>query len=172
MKRNLSKKTVLFVGLLTLGALLLAACQPEPVVPITGEMPVLDPQVDVTEMVVEEMGVRLEVATDPVLGDILVDGNGMTLYMFTMDEPNKSNCAGDCLEAWPPFVSDGSLTVGEGVDASLVGETALPDGSMIVTYNEMPLYYWINDEQAGDTTGQGVGGVWWLVSPEGEIIGQ
>lgn len=115
---------------------------------------------------------EISVASDPELGDILVGNNGMTLYMFTRDEPNVSNCTGDCLVSWPPLVTMGNPVLGEGVNPDLVGTVPLPDGSMIVTYNGMPLYYWINDQAPGDTTGQGVGSVWYVVSPEGEIIGQ
>lgn len=113
----------------------------------------------------------LAVATDPVLGDILVDDKGMTLYMFTKDEPNKSNCAGGCLEAWPPLLSKGSPVAGEGVDEALIGTAEMADGSMIVTYNKMPLYYWQADTAAGQTTGQGVNNVWYVVSPEGDPVG-
>jgi len=115
---------------------------------------------------------ELNVATDPELGEYLVGKDEMTLYMFSNDEPNTVNCAGDCLDNWPPLITQGEPVLGEGVDPDLVGTAELPDGQMIVTYNEMPLYYWVNDTQAGDTTGQGVGSVWWLVSPEGEVIGQ
>jgi len=170
MKRNLSKKSIIFVGLLTLGALILSACQTQ-VIPVTGDMPQEVPLVADPTMEVKEMGISLEVAKDPALGEILVDGKGMTLYMFTKDEPNKVNCAGDCLAAWPPLLADGTVTVGAGVDASLLGEALLPDGSMIVTYNQMPLYYWVNDIKPGDTTGQDVNKVWYVVSPAGVPIG-
>ena len=171
MKNNFSKKNLLAGSLVTLLALVLVACQPQ-VIPVTGETQEKTPAVVVepTQPVVE-MGIRLEVANDPILGDILVDGNGMTLYMFTKDEPNKVNCAGDCLVAWPPLVADGAVTVGPGVDASLLGEAALSDGSMVVTYNQMPLYYWVNDLQPGDTTGQDFNKVWYVVSPAGEPVG-
>ena len=43
--------------------------------------------------------------TDPKLGKILVDGKGMTLYMYTKDDPNKSNCTAGCLTAWPPLLT-------------------------------------------------------------------
>jgi predicted lipoprotein with Yx(FWY)xxD motif len=171
MMNSINTKTpVKLFGLLLFTTLILAACQPV-VVPVTGEMPEAAPG-DINPMEeVAEMGIRIEVATHPNLGRILVDGNGMTLYMFTMDEPDKSNCAGDCLAAWPPLVDDGNVTVGEGVDASLLGSAALPDGSMIVTYNKMPLYFWVGDTKAGDATGQDVNKVWYVVSPEGEPIG-
>jgi predicted lipoprotein with Yx(FWY)xxD motif len=110
-------------------------------------------------------GVEVALSESPDLGQFLVDGNGMTLYMFTRDEADKSNCAGDCLAKWPPFLTTGDPILGEGVDASKVGTTTMEDGSTIVTYDHMPLYYWVNDKNPGDTTGQGVGEVWFVVEP-------
>jgi predicted lipoprotein with Yx(FWY)xxD motif len=112
----------------------------------------------------------INVASTSALGEFLVDGEGMTLYMFTRDTADQSNCSGDCLVAWPPLLTQGSPVLGPGVDDSLIGSAPLPDGTMIVTYNHMPLYYYYEDLNAGDVTGQGVGSVWYVVSPEGEII--
>jgi len=114
----------------------------------------------------------INVASDPKLGKILVGNNGMTLYMYTKDAPNQSNCSGGCLKAWPALLTMGSPTLGDGVDKTLVGTASLPDGSKIVTYNKMPLYYWVKDTKAGDVTGQNVGGVWYVVSPDGKVIGK
>jgi predicted lipoprotein with Yx(FWY)xxD motif len=113
----------------------------------------------------------LQIANDPALGQILVDANGMALYMFTKDEADKSNCTGDCLTKWPPLLTQGEPALGEGIDPALVGFTTLADGSQIVTYNHMPLYYWYEDLKAGDTAGQGVGEVWYLVAPNGTPVG-
>jgi predicted lipoprotein with Yx(FWY)xxD motif len=112
----------------------------------------------------------ISIATDPKLGKILVGDKGMTLYMYTKDEANKSNCADACLKNWPPLLTKDKPNLGNGVDASLIGTATLADGSKIVTYNKMPLYYWVKDTKAGDVTGQGVGSVWYVVSPEGKSI--
>jgi predicted lipoprotein with Yx(FWY)xxD motif len=109
-------------------------------------------------------------ATDPKLGQILVDGKGMTLYIFTKDSPDQSNCTGTCLTNWPPLLTQGAPKLGTGVDDSKIGSALLADGTKIVTYNHMPLYYYIKDTKPGDTTGQGVGSVWYVISPDGEII--
>jgi predicted lipoprotein with Yx(FWY)xxD motif len=105
------------------------------------------------------------VGSSDALGEFLTDASGMTLYMFTNDtEPNVSACEGDCLVAWPAFTAEEPLTLPEGVE----GELTLferSDGTMQVAYNGMPLYYWQNDAQAGDTTGHEVGGVWFVVPP-------
>jgi predicted lipoprotein with Yx(FWY)xxD motif len=116
--------------------------------------------------------VMVKLATDAKLGKILVDGKGMTLYMFTKDMPDKSNCAAGCLKAWPPFVASSAPKAGDGVDQSMLGTTTLADGSKIVTYNHMPLYYWAGDVKAGDTSGQNVNNVWFVVGPDGKPIGQ
>jgi predicted lipoprotein with Yx(FWY)xxD motif len=113
----------------------------------------------------------VNVANDPNLGQILVDGNGMTLYMFTKDGPDKSNCSGNCFNLWPPLNTQGHPTLGPGVDASLVSNTQASDGSEMVTYNKMPLYHFSKDQNPGDTNGQGVGSVWYAVSPDGKPVG-
>ena len=86
-------------------------------------------------------------------------------------KPTSPTATSDCLAKWPPLLTLGKPVLGEGVDASLVSSAALADGSMIVTYNGMPLYYWVNDKAAGDVTGQKVGDVWFVVSPEGKPVG-
>lgn len=102
------------------------------------------------------------------LGTILVDGSGRTLYLFTKDAPGTSTCTGGCLAAWPPLL--GKPTAGTGVDASMLGTVTRPDGKTQVSYKGMPLYYWAQDSAPGQTSGQGVQGVWWVVSPQGTPI--
>ena len=103
------------------------------------------------------------------LGTILVDGNGMTLYLFTVDTPGQSNCEDQCLVAWPPLL--GEPEAGDGADAALLGTIERSDGSTQVSYDGWPLYYWQQDAAPGDATGQGVNDVWWVVAPDGEAIG-
>ena len=114
----------------------------------------------------------LNLATDATLGQILVDGKGMTLYVFTKDGPDQSNCDAACLAKWPPLLTQGNPILGSRVDDSKVGSAMLADGTKIVTYNHMPLYYFINDTKPGDTNGQGVGSVWYVINRDGEIIGK
>ncbi|GAA1652324.1 COG4315 family predicted lipoprotein [Georgenia ruanii] len=102
------------------------------------------------------------------LGTILVDEDGKTLYVFTQDSPGKSTCEGQCLAMWPPV--KGPAKAGSGADAALLGTAQRSDGSTQVTYKGAPLYYFSADHKPGDTGGQGTGGVWWVVSPQGEPI--
>ena len=104
------------------------------------------------------------------LGQILVDAEGRTLYLFMNDSGGKSNCSGGCAQTWPPLAASGTPTAGEGVQQSLLGTTQRGDGSMQVVYNQHPLYHFSGDSAAGQTNGQGVGGNWFVVSPAGEPI--
>jgi predicted lipoprotein with Yx(FWY)xxD motif len=104
------------------------------------------------------------------LGSFLVDEKGMTLYLFTKDSPNTTVCYDKCAIAWPPLLTTGDPVASEGVDASLLGTTNRTDGTVQVTYNGWPLYYYEKDKAPGDTTGQDVGGVWYVVSAEGNQI--
>ena len=105
------------------------------------------------------------------LGTILVDGQGMTLYLFTNDTQGsgQSTCEGDCLAAWPPLLGDPQA--GEGTDQALLGTFTRSDGTTQASYNGWPLYYWAQDSAPGDTTGQGVNEVWWVLDGNGEPIG-
>lgn len=105
-------------------------------------------------------------------GSALVDAEGRTLYLFTNDTQNggSSACTGNCLTNWPPLLTTGDPVAGEGVDPSLLGTITRDDGTTQVTYNGWPLYYYAQDTAAGDANGQGVGSVWYLVSPAGEAI--
>ncbi len=107
---------------------------------------------------------------DSDLGQILVDGEGRTLYLFTQDTDGESVCYDECETNWPPLTVDGDITVGGGLDASLFSTVARTDGSMQVKVGDWPLYYFANDAAPGDTNGQGVGEVWFVVSPTGEKI--
>jgi predicted lipoprotein with Yx(FWY)xxD motif len=102
------------------------------------------------------------------LGTILVDGDGLTLYLFDNDTDGESVCYDDCAVTWPPLLGD--ATVGGEADASLLGTTTREDGAVQVTYAGMPLYHYAGDGQPGDVAGQGLGGVWWVIAPDGERI--
>lgn len=100
----------------------------------------------------------------PELGTFLTDAEGMTLYLFTKDVPGTSNCTGDCLVNWPAFVASDPLTLPDGVPGELTQITR-DDGTQQVAYNGMPLYYFASDTAPGDTNGQEVGDVWYVVAP-------
>ena len=98
------------------------------------------------------------------LGTFLTDPAGMTLYMYTKDDPGTSNCYQGCAAAWPPLLTQSAPMLPADLPGA-IGTTMRTDGSLQVTYNGMPLYYWASDQNPGDTTGQNVGGVWFVVNP-------
>jgi predicted lipoprotein with Yx(FWY)xxD motif len=103
------------------------------------------------------------------LGTILVDAEGMTLYLFQADADGTSTCYDDCATTWPPLIDD-APAAGEGADPALIGTTPRDDGSVQVTYDGQPLYFFAADQGPGDTEGQGVGDVWFVVDPAGAAI--
>ena len=107
---------------------------------------------------------------DSELGSILVDGEGRTLYLFTNDQPDTSTCVDDCAQNWPPLEAPESPVAGEGVAEDLLGSIERDDGTDQVTYAGKPLYHFAADTGPGDTQGQGVGDVWFVVGADGEAI--
>jgi predicted lipoprotein with Yx(FWY)xxD motif len=100
----------------------------------------------------------------------IVDDKGMSLYLYTKDTPGTSNCYGKCATAWPPLLTSGAAVAADGLDASKLGTTTRTDGTTQVTYNGWPLYYYAKDKQPGDTVGQDVGSVWFLLTADGEAV--
>jgi predicted lipoprotein with Yx(FWY)xxD motif len=107
------------------------------------------------------------VSTD--LGDVLADGEGRILYLFNPDAQGDPTCYDECADAWPALV--GEVQAGDGVDASLLGSATRTDGAVQVTYNGWPLYYFSGDVAPGDTNGQGLNDVWWVVDATGNAVG-
>lgn len=108
----------------------------------------------------------LQLLEHEAAGEYLADSNGMALYYFKKDEPEVSNCSGECLDNWPPF-TDKDFDVPEGFDKSDFGTITREDtGAEQVTYKGFPLYYFAKDEKEGDVNGQGVKDVWYIVNQD------
>ncbi len=108
------------------------------------------------------------------LGTILVAGpKHLTVYLFVADTGSTSTCSGGCAQVWPPVTTTGAPKAeGEAVAGDL-GTTTRSDGSKQVTYKGHPLYWYVTDSKAGETTGQGVasfGAPWYVMSPSGSEI--
>ena len=188
------------LGALCALALVLAACAPaatptqapatlEPTTaatePAATESPVATdtsvatdtPSVDTTETVGVPVTGEATVNTADVgtYGTVLVNGDGMPLYVFSLDTGDTSACTGDCTTEWMPMASQGSPAAGDGVDATKLGTVTRDDGSMQVAYNGHPLYTFASDTGSGDAAGQGMednGGTWNLISATGEPVTQ
>jgi len=103
----------------------------------------------------------------------LTGASGRALYLWVADKGSKSVCNGACASVWPPVIAKGTPSAGGGAMSADLGTTTRSDGTKQVTYKGHPLYYYITDKHAGQTTGQGsnsFGAKWWLVAPSGSQI--
>jgi predicted lipoprotein with Yx(FWY)xxD motif len=102
-------------------------------------------------------------------GKVIFASNGNVLYMFGRDKSAKSTCYGICAKAWPPLLTKGAPSVGPGLNASLLGTTKRKDGSLQVTYNHHPLYFYSGDLHGKIMCQHAVmhGGIWLVLKANG-----
>lgn len=102
------------------------------------------------------------------LGTVVVDGKGMTAYYFDADvkDSGTSTCTGGCATAWPAIEATTTTPKVSGI-AGTVGTIKGVDGGRQITIDGRPIYTFVGDEKAGDVTGQGDKGVWYVVNPDG-----
>ncbi|WP_199440400.1 hypothetical protein [Umezawaea beigongshangensis] len=118
--------------------------------------------------------VQLSAGSAGALNPVVVNGSGLTLYRFDNDtaSPSKSTCNGDCAKKWPPVtVAPGSKVFFTGLKKADLGVVKRDDGDLQVTVKGWPVYRFAQDQKAGDTLGQGVGGTWFGVTPDGQKAG-
>jgi len=121
-----------------------------------------------SETATAETAASLATAQDDELGEFLVDNDGLALYLFTTDTGDTSTCYDACATSWPPLLTDTADVAASGsVDATLIGTSERTDGTTQVTYGGHPLYYYMDDDEPGETEGQGVNNVWFVVNPDG-----
>lgn len=110
-------------------------------------------------------------ASSSSLGSIVVDGTGMTVYVFDQDTAGSgtSACSGECAKQWPAITSSADAPKVDGVTGE-VGTITGTDGAKQVTLEGRPLYTYAGDGAVGDVEGQGKDGTWWVVSPAGKKI--
>ena len=101
---------------------------------------------------------------DRALGSIVIDGEGLTA------SPSKSNCVEDCVRLWPPVLVTNEITF-RNLDAGRLGVVTKQDGTRQLTIGGWPAYRYVQDEIPGETRGQGVGGTWFVLGPDGAKLG-
>jgi predicted lipoprotein with Yx(FWY)xxD motif len=104
------------------------------------------------------------------LGTILTDAHGRAVYLFGADKTARSTCIGACAQEWPPVTTTGTAVAGAGVNAALMSTSPRADGTMQLTYNGHPLYYYDDDKGPGTTAGEGensFGAKWYVLTPAG-----
>jgi predicted lipoprotein with Yx(FWY)xxD motif len=113
-------------------------------------------------------------------GDVLADGKGFALYLFTRDQEEappggaeESRCYGSCAKAWPVLRKRDKVRAGAGVSKDLLATTTRRNGNRQVTYNGHPLYYYVGDTRPEQVLCQDVqefGGRWYVVKADGEPV--
>jgi predicted lipoprotein with Yx(FWY)xxD motif len=190
MKRNLA----MFGG--AFGLLMLAACGSAATSALGGAPPTPSPAISLAQTpaptvvvtpaptpkptatpasTVPAMGAAVALRSVVTLGQILVGGNGRTLYLFLGDAGAMSACTGSCAQNWPPLTTRGTPRATSGVVQSLLGTTMRQNGTTQVTYNGHPLYYFIADSAPGMANGEGIdafGARWEVINTAGAGVAQ
>lgn len=113
------------------------------------------------------------VAAESDFGRVLFDANGQVIYVFEIDDSDQSNCtSAECVEAWPPVLTEEQPSAGAGIEDELLGTISRDDGTLQVTYNGRPLYFY-EHEAPGEIKCHNVslhGGLWWVVTPGGDPV--
>lgn len=122
----------------------------------------------------------LRLNTSPALGQYLTNKAGQTLYIFANDADGTNNCAGVCESIWPVFNADiNTAVLDNGLFKSDFGSITNAGGKKQLTYKGWPLYTYspapagttaYTAEDAGKTTGEAVGGVWFVAKPDYTIM--
>ncbi|MEK8129175.1 plastocyanin/azurin family copper-binding protein [Paenibacillus filicis] len=107
---------------------------------------------------------RVMLGSSKELGPYLTDDHGRTLYYFAKDKPQTSVCEGMCLANWPAFGAAAD-SVPSTLNTGDFGTVTRSDGSQQAAFKGYPLYYFVKDAKHGDTTGQNVQNVWFVVDP-------
>ncbi len=128
------------------------------------------PTVGATKPAAPTAAATLAIGQNATLGQFLTDNQGLTLYVFLQDTSSQSTCFDACAQRWPPLLTQGPPTGQTGVNSGFLGTSQRTDGTTQVTYNGHPLYRYSGDQKPGDTNGQGVGSIWYVVSPAGDPI--
>jgi predicted lipoprotein with Yx(FWY)xxD motif len=156
------------VGLVVGAAFVVSACSAAAATPVITAAPVVP--TPTTAAPAGATGVTLASTNDAKLGGYLTGANGMTLYILTKDTADTSSCTGTCATNWPPLtVASGATIAGPTGAMSAFATIARADGTMQVTYNHWPLYYFSGDSVAGDTNGQGKSGTWFVAPLSGSL---
>jgi predicted lipoprotein with Yx(FWY)xxD motif len=104
----------------------------------------------------------------------VINEKGRTVYRFDQDKTNPptTTCVGACAKTWEPVLAPNGFEIREGINKNLVGVIVRPDGGKQLTLKGWPLYYFKDDLKLGQTAGQGKGGTWFAIAPDGSKAAQ
>jgi predicted lipoprotein with Yx(FWY)xxD motif len=162
-----SHTIVIFIAIVV-SAILIAGCTQTPAGPqTTVPTTVQTTAVPTTPMPPAD---TVRVASTP-LGNVLVDGQGLTLYYFSKDIPGSgtSNCSGQCEVIWPVFFAQ-NVIVSPPLSASDFSTITRSEGTRQTAYKGWPLYFYQNDTSPGETSGEGIGRIWFVAKPDSSVM--
>ena len=111
-------------------------------------------------------------------GTLIIGAGDRTVYFFRPDKRSttghakQSTCYNGCAAVWPPVLATRIPATSGKAEASLLGLTTRKDGTRQVTYNGLPLYYYVPDTKAGQVTGNQLKdqfGFWAGLQPSGKM---
>ena len=98
------------------------------------------------------------------IGKVLTDAKGDTLYVYSKDMRGAaSTCTMTCAKEWPAVKGKPAAAMGVKFAGSL-GSVKDMDGTIQATYDGYPLYTYAGDMAPGETSGNGAGGVWHVIT--------
>lgn len=160
----------LAAGTVLLAMLTIAGCTlnnlPTPTIPAITSTPIFptSPQTSTPATTLALSSYTINIASRAIIGDYLVDGSGMTLYYTMSDRSSYSNLPDETLSSWPAFYVS-NILVPPSLNASDFGTYTRDHNIKQTTYKGYPLYYFFQDKTQGDTLGNKLGGVWFIVNP-------
>lgn len=105
-------------------------------------------------------------------GEVLFDSSDRAIYVFDLEQSSKSECYEECAVEWPPVLTKGDPVAKGDVEQGRLGTTKRDDGSLQVTYEGQPLYYY-HDEPRGEVLCHnvpGFGGLWLAIDASGKPV--
>lgn len=160
---------IMLAGIAALGAIALAGCGSSGS-SADGATTASPPDPPVATVAAK--GPKIKVV-DSDYGQILSNGRGRALYLFTADQGKGSNCSGDCATAWPPYIVKSNPVAGPGAKAGKIGTTTRSDGRLQATYAGHPVYFYVSDNEPGEVLCQAVnefGGYWYVLRASGKAV--
>jgi predicted lipoprotein with Yx(FWY)xxD motif len=136
------------------------------------DQPVVQANSAPTATAARTSGPKLKIVSSDY-GQILANGRGRALYLFTADQGKTSNCSGDCATAWPSYIVKRKPSAGHGVKAGKIGTTRRSDGRLQATYGGHPVYFYEGDNEPGEVLCQAVnefGGFWYVLRANGNAV--
>lgn len=128
-----------------------------------------------TAMTENQTGGPIDVVESQEYGRYIADSEGRAVYLLEADSQGRSTCYDECADTWPPLEAEQEQirTVSAGQQQNMLGTIERDDGTLQVTYNGHPLYYYEKDDGPSEVSGQDVQdewGEWYLVTPAGEKL--